>query len=1190
MSAILSPSIAKADEEARLSLEVFLQNLPGMAYRCSNDANWTMHFVSDGALELTGYSPEAFTKQARLHYAQLLHPEDREQVRQTVETALLAGERFQATYRIVTADGQTKWVMEHGNAIHDSSGTLVALQGFIADVTATRKAEDAARYATQRFQHIARATNDTLWDWDFQKGTLWWSDGMQTLFGFAPVELESGCESWTNRLHPEDKHWVMDSIYRAIEGDSENWQAEYRFLRKDGHYAHVLDRGFVTRDDHGTAVRMVGGMSDLTERRASERRLENLNRALRILSTCNEWLIRADDEEELLAGICRVVVDMGGYQCAWVGFAADDEVKSIQYAASCGETIDSLNQLRISWAADCKTGQGPTGTAIRTGQLIYVPDVDAELSLAPWRADLRNRGYKSGLWLPLTYDGTTIGILTIYQKTYAPIHQEELQLLEKLAANLAFGIGGLRAKAEKRRIRNATVAVAAGVSASIGAKFFEKLAHHMAEATGADGAIVAEFLAGDLSRARTVSAVIDRSAIEEFEYAIKGSPCEALLETTDCIVLNDVASCFPQSGSAQIGMQTYIGCKLVGSDGTPLGLLFVLYRDSRIEPTYVIEAIRIFASRAAAELERRVIDAHVHSQASLLDNARDAILVTDIAGYITYWNKGAERLCGWTISHARKKPVHKWLYENGNDALKATAEVMSLGEWQGEMTCRHKDGQLIEAEIRSTLVRDNTGRPKSILSIITDVSQRKADAQQIHYLAFYDRLTGLPNRHFLIKKLELMADAQTTASSHAALLHIELDDLRELSDIRGPAIGDMLLSQVGKRLASTVPVSNTIACVGADEFAIVFDHVGETHEQAVQRAKEAAGSILQTLYEPYALHDIVHHISARIGIAVFINGSISPDDILKQANLALYEAKREGRDDINLFTSQIAIRANARAELEVDLRNAMRLREFCLHYQPKVDNTGRVFGVEALIRWQHPTRGVVSPADFIPIAEECGLIVPLGRWVLEQACAQLAKWSRTDATSSLTIAVNVSAEQFRHTDFVSQVINTLEMTGADASRLVLELTESLLVHDMDEAIGKMQVLRHLGASFSLDDFGTGYSSLAYLKRLPLDSLKIDQSFVRDISMDPNDAAIVTTIIALARSLGLQVIAEGVETNAQCQFLQSHQCNAYQGYLFSKPLPIHELDEYILRAIRQADDRVRAGIGSLCCAADLDTCG
>lgn len=1185
MSAFLSPSTAEASEEAGLSLEAFLRNLPGMAYRCSNDANWTMHFVSDGALELTGYPPEAFTRQARLHYAELIHPEDREQLRQAVETALLAGDRFQVTYRIVTADGQTKWVMEHGNAIHDASGTLLALQGFIADVTAMRKAEDAARYATQRFQHIARATNDTLWDWDFQKGTLWWSDGMQTLFGFAPVELESGPESWTNRLHPDDKQWVTDSIYRAIEGDSENWQAEYRFLRKDGHYAHVLDRGFVIRDDNGTAVRMVGGISDLTERRASEKRLENLNRALRILSTCNEWLVRADDEKELLSEICRVVVDIGGYQCAWVGFAADDEMKSIQYAASHGETIQSLAQLHISWAADGETGQGPTGTAIRTGQLIYVPDLGAEPSLVPWRANLRNRGYQSGLWLPLTYEGTTIGVLTIYQKHTAQIHQEELDLLEKLAANLAFGVGNQRAKAEKRRIRNATFAVAAGVSASTGARFFEKLAHHMAVATDAHGAIIVEFLADDLSRARTVSAVIDAVSIENFEYAIKGSPCESLLETTECVVLKDVATCFPQSGAAKMGMQTYIGCKLESSNGTPLGLLFVLYRDARIQPVYVVETIRIFASRAAAELERRVIDAHVHEQASLLDNARDAILVTDTAGYITYWNNGAERLCGWTIAQARKKPIHKWLYENANDAIQAMTEVMSLGQWQGEITCRRKDGQFIEAEVRSTLVRDDTGRPKSILSIITDVSQRKADAKLIHNLAFYDRLTGLPNRHFLIKKLAQMADAQTTSPVQAALLHIALANFRKLNDIRGPAVGDMLLSQVGKRLTSTVAASNTIACVGADEFAIVIDHLGDTYEQAVQRAREAAESILQTLYEPYALNDLVHHISARIGVAVFTKGTISPDDILKQANLALYEPKREGRDGVNVYTSQIATMATARVRLEVDLRNAVRLGEFCLHYQPKVDNTGRVFGVEALVRWQHPTRGFVSPAEFIPIAEECGVIVPLGHWVLAQACAQLAKWSEDDATSSLSIAVNVSAEQFRHTDFVSQVINTLERTGADASRLVLELTESLLVHDMDEAIAKMQVLRHLGVSFSLDDFGTGYSSLAYLKRLPLDSLKIDQSFVRDISIDPNDAAIVTTIIALARSLGLQVIAEGVETNAQCQFLQNHNCNAYQGYLFSKPLPIGELDEYILRAARQMHDRARAGLGLSCCVSD-----
>ncbi|MET0378110.1 MAG: EAL domain-containing protein, partial [Spongiibacteraceae bacterium] len=445
--------------------------------------------------------------------------------------------------------------------------------------------------------------------------------------------------------------------------------------------------------------------------------------------------------------------------------------------------------------------------------------------------------------------------------------------------------------------------------------------------------------------------------------------------------------------------------------------------------------------------------------------------------------------------------------------------------------------------------------------IAVDITDRKMAEEKIENLAFYDPLTGLPNRRLLQDRLAHVLNTSTRHRQLGALLFIDLDNFKTLNDTHGHDQGDQLLQLVAQRLLANMRKGDTLARLGGDEFVILLENLSQDPLVAATQAETVGEKILDTLGQPYALGALSHRSTPSIGITLFGDIPEPIEEPLRRADLAMYQAKAAGRNTLRFFDPEIQAAMTARSLLETDLRIALTHNQLLLHYQPQVIGDNRLTGAEALVRWLHPTRGMVSPAEFIPLAEDTGLIIPLGRWVLDTACAQLARWANQPSKAHLTIAVNVSPRQFHQPDFVEQVLAALAVSAANPQRLKLELTEGLLVANVEDVITKMVTLKNKGISFSLDDFGTGYSSLAYLKRLPLDQLKIDQSFVKDILIDANDAAIAKTIIALASSLGLSVIAEGVEQEAQRQFLAEHGCDAYQGYLFSRPVPIESFDVF-----------------------------
>ncbi|MGQ0730012.1 EAL domain-containing protein [Acidovorax sp.] len=1393
---------------------------------------------------------------------ELYLPPHRQAMQAAFESCIRHGTPFDLEAELVTPAGRHFWVRTTGQAVRDTEGRIVRIQGAFQDISAQHQARQARRESEERFHLVSRATADAVWDWNLHTDAMWWNEGMQTLFGVPLDQLPPDSTSWTLRLHPDDSEEVLEGIHAAIDGTANHWSDEYRFRRQDGSYAWVLDRGFLIRDLQGKAVRMVGGMTDIsaqkladldaqrdaqnhaellqvqqrissldmplpevlqlvastvlrqteargamvellqgrqlvaqasagdhvrpvgnplavdqsllwpalskgqtvvcndteaegwdmasmphrhgvrsvmavplrsgdaivgslkvtsdkvnafsrrdvahleilteslgamvqlrhvagqlhaseqqyrmlfdehphpmwvydretlqlqavnrsmerhygytesellsmsmldlwpadrrpnveaniravpmeqrnapvisrhikkdgsfmdveitagsisfngrparqvlatdvTERLRTERELARMGRAQRLLSACNETLVRATSEATLLQAICQIAVDIGGYRMGWVGFALDDERKSIRPVAHAGYNQNYLENLQLSWSADDPYGRGPAGIAVRTGQPVIVQDIRTEGDFADWTERMLEHGFHGVICLPLREHARdhaqdrSFGLLYLYAPDVLQISPEEAALLQELSNDLAIGITSLRAHKAQQRLQASVLKVAAAVSASTGTEFFVQLVRNMADALDAQGGCVVRLLPHSQDHAPrvvTLAAVLDGQMLPNDEYSLDGTPSLLLMSQRTHVVTDKVQQLYPEAPVLRaVGAQAYVGQQLCNADGEVVGIVFVLFRHAIADTDFITSTLQIFASRASAEIERQLADIRIRHQASLLDKAQDAILVRDLDHRIIFWNKSAERLYGWSQLQALGQSIETLLYEDPTHFRHATQTVLEQGEWTGEIVQCHRDGSTIEVEGRWTLVRGDDGQPQSILAINTDIRQRKASEREIQRLAFYDALTGLPNRMLLMDRMhQALATAQRRQQG-GALLFIDLDNFKTLNDTLGHDQGDLLLQQVAQRLNTCVRSVDTVARLGGDEFVVMLEELSPKPHELALHARGVGEKILAMLAVPYALQGYQYRSTPSIGIAPFTGEHTTVGELLKQADLAMYQAKTAGRNTLRFFDPDMQAVVTARAGLETDLRSALMQEEFLLHFQPQIHQSGRCVGVEALVRWAHPQRGMVSPAQFIPLAEETGLILPLGRWVLHTACKLLASWQSDPALSHLTMAVNVSSRQFRHASFVDDVARVLAITGAPSAQLKLELTESLLVEDMETTIATMTALRSYGVGFSLDDFGTGYSSLSYLKRMPLDQLKIDQSFVRDLLTDPNDAAIVDTIIGLSRSLGLEVIAEGVETPEQCALLARAGCQLYQGYLFSKALSVDVLDSFL----------------------------
>ena len=625
----------------------------------------------------------------------------------------------------------------------------------------------------------------------------------------------------------------------------------------------------------------------------------------------------------------------------------------------------------------------------------------------------------------------------------------------------------------------------------------------------------------------------------------------------------------------------YIGLFAIMLFGLAIGFERMRQNAARLQIKFV-ESNRHRAELAehnlalSQEIERReAIETDLQRQSEALDktnselriaaaafNAQEGMIVTDTKGVILSANRAFVGLTGYTMeelvgqtarlfrSHRRDAEFYQSMWNS----------VQSTGGWQGDMSPRTKSGEHCARWLTISAVKNEAGEATNYIGSYYDISKLKHAEEKIRELAFFDQLTGLPNRVLLIDRVRQALNANIRNKSFGALLFIDLDNFKTLNDSLGHDVGDLLLKNAAQRISHCVRAEDTVARFGGDEFVVLLANLGTQKAKAAALQAEAIGEkILAAFTEVFQLDTYEYPCTPSVGVTLFSPEDRNVDELLKRADLAMYDAKTAGRNGLRFFDPAMQTMISARAALETDLREDLKKERLLLHYQPQVDHEGRLLGAEALARWPHAQKGMVSPTEFIPMAESTGLILPLGALMLKIACRQLACWSADLATEHLTIAINVSALQMRQKNFVEQVRAIIEQTGANPRRLKIELTESTLVSNVDDVIAKMEKLKTIGIGFSLDDFGTGYSSLSYLKRLPLDQLKIDRSFVKDVLVDPNDAAIAQMIIALSKSLGLSVIAEGVETEEQYAFLARHGQLNYQGYLFGRPLPPEDFE-------------------------------
>ena len=649
-----------------------------------------------------------------------------------------------------------------------------------------------------------------------------------------------------------------------------------------------------------------------------------------------------------------------------------------------------------------------------------------------------------------------------------------------------------------------------------------------------------------------------------------GQPHDRIIGRTDDDLLVDKAfAAFIKESDEQVlrtGRPHRYEEAVTAPDGTlrDLEVIKVPVRADDGETAGVLAVARDITERRRAERELRV--------ASVAFESQDGMLITDAQGHIERVNAAFTRISGYAAPDAigqSPRLLRSGLHDDDFYAA-MWSTLTATGYWTGEVVNRHRDGSLYTARLSITAVPDAQGRTIHYVGNLQDITAEKQARALAERLKMFDHLTDLPNRALLADRMARAMTGAGITQEFGAVMMVNLDHFQKLNDSLGHAVGDQLLVEVARRIRSIQREDDTLGRFSGDSFVLLAERLGTDRNTAAARALLAADAIREAIAEPMTLGGHRLTCTGSLGVTLFRDGADSPDALLCQAELALYKSKQSGRNTVRVFEDGMQAELDGRNWLEKALRDAIRDDALTLHYQVQVDAWGRPVGAEALLRWTHPERGPLSPAAFIPLAEETGLIEPIGRWVLATACRQLAAWARHDALRGLTLAVNISARQFESDSFVDDILAEVRRTGAPVDKLKLEVTESLAFGDLDGSIRKLNVLRANGFSISLDDFGTGNSSLNYLTKLPLTQLKIDKSFVDELPASHRDAMVAQTIIAMGRGLGLDVIAEGVETAAQRDFLDAHGCHSFQGYLFGRPLPVREFEAQVRAALVAAE--------------------
>ena len=1005
----------------------------------------------------------------------------------------------------------------------------------------------------QRLQLAMEAADLDFWENDLAAGTVVRRPGrIFRELGYDDAEAATQVDDIHDIIHPDDIAAVKAALNDHLAGLSAEYRCEFRLRARNGAWVWYANQGKIIDGESGKrGHRFIGVTFRIDDRKRREAERELLTRALTLLSESSTILIHAGDEQVFLDAICKLAVDTGGYLMAWVGYPENDAEKWVSVRACSGHEAGYLESVKISWS-DAESGRGPVGTALKTGATVVNHDYQTNTSMALWREAARQRGYRSSTSLPLIIRGHVFGVFSVYAADPYSFSSAEVALLEELAGNLSYGIETIRTREEK-----------AAAQAALKKENEKNLALLR---NASDGIHILDTEGNVIEASDSFCAMLGYTRDEMIGMNVRQWDAAS----TD----DDLRDKLKKQSSQQARLQfetrhrrkdgRIMEVEVSGSSLTLDGRQ-VIFNSSRD----ITE--RHHAEMRLREKQQQLIDSE-RQYSELIRNLRTAIVVHAPDTRIIYSNARASELLGLSEAQMRGKasldPAWRFIDEQGKRMRPAQFPISQVIR-----TSQPLDGLVMgvhagdDVPVIWLLVNafpefEPDRKLKQVVVNFDDITPRKNAEEKIYTMAFFDALTSLPNRRLLMDRFHLAMSASARSKRHGAVLFIDMDRFKTINDVRGHDFGDLLLAEMARRIQSCVREVDTVARLGGDEFVVLLAEVDEHVDAASQKAAMVAETIRAALSRPYHIKGSEQHSSPSIGVSLYRGSEELPEVLLRQADIAMYKAKDAGRNTVRFFNPAMQLAVETHAAMEADLRHAISAGQLQLYYQLQVDSDQRALGAEALIRWLHPGRGMVSPMQFIPIAEESSLIFDIGAWVLEEACSQLAAWAEAEKSRNLTMAVNVSAQQFRQADFVDMVAGTLARHRVDASQLKLELTESVVLDDISDVVSKMYALKALGVKLSMDDFGTGYSSLAYLKQLPLDQIKIDQSFVRDITTDPNDAVMVKTIIDMATNFRLHVIAEGVETESQLAFLKRHGCMAYQGYLFSRPLPIAAFEQLL----------------------------
>jgi diguanylate cyclase (GGDEF)-like protein/PAS domain S-box-containing protein len=921
-------------------------------------------------------------------------------------------------------------------------------------------------------------------------------------------------------------------------------------------------------------------------RQVADRQLRRLTQLYAAVTDCNQAIVRSTDARTLFAQVCRIVVEHGNMKMAWIGLMGPDS-RRIHPIVSYGAGVQSLADIFIAVDADDLEAQGPVSAALRCDQPFWCQDFLHNPATEPWHALGARFGWAAIAALPLHRDGQVIGALNVHAGEVDAFDEQAQGLLLEMASDIERALKNFDRDAQRDR----------ELALRLHAQRMDTLRSFMLECLASDllldhvlqafvlkieetlpGALCSVLLLDEDRLRLTVGAA--PSLPDFYNAAIDGAligplagSCGTSAYTGQRVVVGDIAS-HPywvdyKVLAQQAGLAACWSEPIRSGQNRVLGTFAIYQRTPALPASFELEIITMAAHLTALAIERKRAEQQLQLTGRVFEQGGESIVITDSENRIVRVNKAFSQITGYTEAEALgRNPSMLSSGRQDADFFRVMwATLHASGLWQGELWNRRKDGSLYPEWLSISQLRDSSGAVTHYVAMATDISQRKKDEEHIRLLADFDPLTGLPNRR-------LLQDRIGTALAHAqrqhepvALIFLDLDRFKNVNDSLGHHMGDNLLRQVAQRLTAALREQDTVCRLGGDEFVVLcpnIDAVGATH---------VAQKLLDSTHHSFQMEPQELAITFSIGIALYPADGSTYEVLSMRADTAMYRAKQAGRNTYRFFTPEMQVESSRALQLENGLRRALELQQLHLVYQPQVSlNDDQLVGMEALLRWEHPVLGTVSPAEFIPVAEESGLILPIGEWVLRTAAQQMRTWLQAGLPLR-QVAVNLSAVQFRHQNLPDLVTQVLADVGLASHYLELELTEGVAMENPRGAIEVMKNLHQRGVRLSIDDFGTGYSSLSYLKRFPVYKLKIDQSFVRDLSDDPDDRAIVVAIIGLARSLGFQTIAEGVETEGQLAFLREQGCDEVQGYWHSKPLPADAFEAFVRQRLCNAQPSV-----------------